>query len=94
VRVHDGRLAALGLCQAGELVRHAVQAGVKAGHLKDLAAWTDEALRLAEAKKGSFYFSGNGTRKSRMPPFSSCSAGRGSISVNRPIGQSVHAGLA
>ena len=51
---HDGRLAALGLCQAGELVRHVAEAGVKAGHPENLAAWTGNALKLAVSETRRF----------------------------------------
>ncbi|HEV3256993.1 MAG TPA: Rad52/Rad22 family DNA repair protein [Gemmataceae bacterium] len=50
----DAQLAADGLIQAGELVRHVVGAGVKAGHPQELAAWTGAAIRLAAAEAKAF----------------------------------------
>ena len=43
----SARLAAQGVCAAGELVKHVVQAGVKAGHDSDLSTWAGEAIQLA-----------------------------------------------
>ena len=51
---HDGRLAAEGLCQAGELVKHVVEAGIKAGHPENLAAWSGDALKLAVSETKRF----------------------------------------
>src|SRR5260370_690978 len=50
----DGRPAAWGLCEPGELVRHVVGAGVKAGHPQELAAWTGAAIKLAAAEAKAF----------------------------------------
>jgi hypothetical protein len=44
---YDAQLATQGLCQRGELVEHVIQAGVKAGHEANLAAWTGPAIKLA-----------------------------------------------
>lgn len=44
---YDGRLAAQGLCRPGELVKHIVAAGVKAGQDADLATWTGPAIAIA-----------------------------------------------
>ena len=44
---HDARLAKKGTCRAGELVKHVVAAGVKAGFDADLAAWSGPAIALA-----------------------------------------------
>lgn len=44
---HDARLAKKGTCAAGELVKHVVAAGVKAGFDPDLAAWSGPAIALA-----------------------------------------------
>jgi hypothetical protein len=50
---YDGRLAAQGLCRQGELVKHVVEAGVKAGHDADLLNWKGPAISLAvEETKG------------------------------------------
>jgi hypothetical protein len=55
-RVHDydARLAKQGMCQAGELVKHIVQAGVKAGYEADLAAWAGPAIALAVEEARAF----------------------------------------
>jgi hypothetical protein len=44
---YDARLAAQGVCQRGELVKHVVQAGVKAGYDSDLSTWSGAAIALA-----------------------------------------------
>jgi hypothetical protein len=51
---YDTRLAAQGLCQRGDLVKHVVQAGVKAGHDADLATWTEPAIVLAVEETKAF----------------------------------------
>ncbi len=55
-RVHDydTRLAQQGVCQAGELVKHIVQAGVKAGYEADLASWSAPAIALAVEEARAF----------------------------------------
>lgn len=55
-RVHDydARLAQQGVCQAGELVKHIVQAGVKAGYEADLATWAGPAIALAVEEARAF----------------------------------------
>ena len=50
----DAQLAKDGVCQPGELVRHIVQAGVKAGYEADLATWKGEAIDLAINETKSF----------------------------------------
>ena len=44
---YDARLASQGLCHPGELVKHVVAAGVKAGHDSDLSTWTGSAIALS-----------------------------------------------
>jgi hypothetical protein len=44
---YDAKLAAQGLCAKGALVKHIVEAGVKAGLDADLATWTDAGIHLA-----------------------------------------------
>ncbi len=44
---YDGRLASQGLCRQGDLVKHIVQAGAKAGYEPDLATWSGPAIALA-----------------------------------------------
>ena len=44
---YDARLAAEGVCQRGDLVKHVVQAGTKAGYDPDLASWIGPAISLA-----------------------------------------------
>ncbi|HTU19984.1 MAG TPA: Rad52/Rad22 family DNA repair protein [Gemmataceae bacterium] len=55
-RVHDyeARLAQQGVCQPGDLVKHIVQAGVKAGHEADLATWSGPAIALAVEEARAF----------------------------------------
>ena len=47
-------MAREGLCKPGELLKHVVAAGVKAGHGDDIAAWTGEAFDLAVAETKAF----------------------------------------
>jgi hypothetical protein len=47
VQDYDARLTQQGMCAAGELVQHIVQAGVKAGYDADLTTWSGAALTLA-----------------------------------------------
>jgi hypothetical protein len=51
---HDARLAKKGVCQPGELVKHVVAAGVKAGHDADLTTWSGTAIALAVEETRSF----------------------------------------
>ncbi len=51
---YDARLAKQGLCRPGELVNHVAQAGIKAGHGPDLAAWNDDAIVLAVDETKAF----------------------------------------
>jgi hypothetical protein len=51
---YDARLAQQGVCQAGELVKHIVQAGVKAGYEADLATWNGPAIALAVEEARAF----------------------------------------
>jgi hypothetical protein len=51
---YDTRLAAQGVCQAGDLLKHIVQAGVKAGYDADLTTWTGPAIALAVEETKSF----------------------------------------
>jgi hypothetical protein len=44
---YDARLAAEGVCQAGDLVKHVAQAGVKAGYDPDLCNWSGAAIQFA-----------------------------------------------
>ncbi len=55
-RVHDydARLAKQGVCQAGDLVKHIVQAGIKAGYEADLATWSGPAITLAVEEARAF----------------------------------------
>jgi hypothetical protein len=55
-RVHDydARLAQQGVCQPGELVKHIVQAGIKAGYESDLATWSGPAISLAVEEARAF----------------------------------------
>ncbi len=51
---YDARLAARGICAKGDLVKHVVQAGVKAGYEPDLASWSGPAIALAAEETKSF----------------------------------------
>jgi hypothetical protein len=51
---HDARLAKKGACRPGELVKHVVAAGVKAGFDTDLAAWSGPAIALAVEETRAF----------------------------------------
>jgi hypothetical protein len=51
---YDAKLAAQGLCEPGELVKHVVEAGVKAGHDSDLNTWSGSAMLLAAEETRSF----------------------------------------
>ena len=51
---YDARLAAEGVCQRGDLVKHVVQAGTRAGYDSDLATWTGAAITLAVDETRAF----------------------------------------
>ncbi len=51
---YDAVLAKQGLCQPGELVKHVVQAGVKAGYEGDLSTWSGNAIVLAVEETKTF----------------------------------------
>jgi hypothetical protein len=51
---YDARLAGKGLCQPGDLVKHVVQVGVRAGHDSDLATWSGAAIALAVEETKAF----------------------------------------
>jgi hypothetical protein len=51
---YDARLAKQGVCQPGELVKHIVEAGVKAGFEADLATWSGPAIALAVEEARAF----------------------------------------
>jgi hypothetical protein len=51
---YDARLAAEGVCQRGDLVKHVVQAGTRAGYDSDLATWTGAAITLAAEETRAF----------------------------------------
>jgi hypothetical protein len=51
---YDAKLAGQGLCQVGELVKHVVEAGVKAGFGADLTAWSGPAMALAAEETKAF----------------------------------------
>jgi hypothetical protein len=54
LRDYDARLAAQGLCAAGELTKHVVAVGVKAGHGPDLSTWAGPAMQLAAEETRAF----------------------------------------
>jgi hypothetical protein len=51
---YDSRLAAQGVFQKGDLLKHIIQAGVRAGYGADLTAWTGPAIRLAVNETRAF----------------------------------------
>jgi hypothetical protein len=51
---YDAVLAKQGMCQPGELVKHVVQAGVKAGYEGDLSTWSGNAIGLAVEETKTF----------------------------------------
>jgi hypothetical protein len=50
----DKRLAREGVCRPGELVKHVVEAGLKAGYERDLATWSGDAIKLAIEETKAF----------------------------------------
>jgi len=50
----DKQLAEQGFCQEGDLLRHVVAAGVKAGFEPDLVTWTATAIQLAVGETRAF----------------------------------------
>jgi len=51
---YDSQLAKQGLCKPGDLVKHVIQAGVKAGHQPDMNHWNDPAIVLAIEETKAF----------------------------------------
>jgi hypothetical protein len=51
---YDAKLAAQGVCVAGELLRHVREAGVKAGYEPDLTVWTEPAIAWAAQETKAF----------------------------------------
>lgn len=51
---YDAKLAAQGLCQPGELVKHIVSVGTRAGYDPDLATWSGPAIDLAVEETKAF----------------------------------------
>jgi hypothetical protein len=51
---YDARLARQGVCKAGDLVKHVVQAGVQAGYEADLATWSGPAVSFAVEQTRAF----------------------------------------
>jgi hypothetical protein len=51
---YDARLAKQGVCAAGDLVKHIVQAGVQAGYDPDLTTWSGPAILLAVDETRAF----------------------------------------
>ncbi len=51
---YDAKLATQGLCRPGELVKHIVTLGVKAGYGSDLATWPGSAIDLAVEQTKAF----------------------------------------
>jgi hypothetical protein len=51
---YDARLAAQGVCRPGELLKHVVQAGIKAGFAADLSGWSGPAIQVAIEETRAF----------------------------------------
>jgi hypothetical protein len=51
---YDAKLAKAGLCAQGDLVRHVVAAGTKAGYEADLSTWAGDAILLAAEATRAF----------------------------------------
>jgi hypothetical protein len=51
---YDARLTRQGVCKAGDLVKHVVQAGVQAGYEADLATWSGPAISFAVEQTRAF----------------------------------------
>ncbi len=51
---YDARLAAQGVCQPGELVKHVVEAGARAGYGADLSTWSGPAIPFAVEQTKAF----------------------------------------
>jgi hypothetical protein len=60
---HDARLTAKGLCAPGELLKHVVAAGTKAGFGEDLSNWSGPAIALAVEATRDFEARVNGPAK-------------------------------
>jgi len=54
LNAYDAQLSSQGLCRPGELVKHVLQAGVKAGFEPDLTAWSGPAILLAVEETKAF----------------------------------------
>lgn len=54
LEAYDAKLAGEGRCASGALVKHVVDAGVKAGYGPDLNAWTGAAITLAAVETRTF----------------------------------------
>jgi hypothetical protein len=62
---YDAKLASQGLCQPGELVKHVVDLGVKAGYDPDLATWSGPAIEFAVEQTKAFEASARQKRSRR-----------------------------
>jgi hypothetical protein len=51
---YDAKLAKQGICAQGDLVKHVVEVGVRAGHDADLASWSGPAMLLAAEETRAF----------------------------------------
>jgi len=55
---YEAKLAAQGVCQVGDLLRHVAEAGEKAGHGADLTQWNADAIAWAAKEVRAFERSG------------------------------------
>lgn len=51
---YDAQLAKQGLCKPGDLVKHVIGAGVKAGHEPEMICWSAAAIHLAVEETKAF----------------------------------------
>jgi len=51
---YETKLVAKNLCISGALLKHVIEAGVKAGHAADIATWTGPAITLAVDETKAF----------------------------------------
>jgi hypothetical protein len=54
LHAYDEALAKKGVCRQGDLVKHVVQSGIKAGFDDDLASWSGRAIQLAVEETRAF----------------------------------------
>lgn len=68
---YDAKLATQGVCAPGELVKHVVASGVKAGQEADLSAWDQAGIALAAEETKAFESRARKPRPGKKPSPSS-----------------------